>query len=280
MDLLDTTISKLSGAGIKVIISPHDGNAVGSGTTYPDVYGMTWTGESYYTNSDAAQAIDNRLSFILNYQSPSSGKLWKEWSDAIAGFDIENEPFQFANDLCKGNDQAGWLCGRAKHMRQELGKSTIKIGTGGIGGDYSKGCTLMQAALDCDAIDMISIHRYAGNEANGENPNEWSNELTGDLGKTNKLLYLEEFGSQTTQSDQSQEYPLQTSDINSVGVPFLYWQLLPTQECQFNCGSDCNGIFVDNSTIDLGKPIQAAAGEAAAQDCKFDVTATKENTED
>lgn len=269
MDLLDATISKLAGAGMKVIISPHDGNAVGSGTSYPDIYGKTWSGQSYYTDAAAATAIDKRLSWILNYRSPSSGQLWKEWSDAIAGFDVENEPFQFANDLCKGDDQAGWLCGRAQHMRQELGSSAIKIGTGGIGGDDSKGCTMMQAALDCDAIDMISVHRYAGNEASGQNPDEWSNELKSYLGKTEKLLYVEEFGSQTTQSDQSQEYPLQTSDINSVGVPFLYWQLLPKQQCQFDCGGDCNGIFVDNGNIDLGKPIQAAAGEGAAQDCEY-----------
>ena len=268
MDLLDATISKLAAAGMKVIISPHDGNAVGSGTQRADVYGKKWPGDSYYTSSDAAKAIDNRLSWILNYKSPSSGKVWKEWSDAIAGFDVENEPFQFANGLCKAGDKAGWLCGRAQHMRQELGESPIKIGTGGIGGDDSKGCTMMQSALDCDAVDMISVHRYAGNEANGQNKNEWSSELNKYLGQTKKLVYVEEFGSQSDSSDQSQEYPLQTTDINSAKVPFLYWQLLPKKQCDFSCTGDCNGIFVD-SKIDLGKPIQAAANSPAAQDCKF-----------
>ena len=45
-----------------------------------------------YTSPDAATAYDDRLSKIFNYKGVHSGQVWKVWTSAIMGFDIENEP--------------------------------------------------------------------------------------------------------------------------------------------------------------------------------------------
>lgn len=38
---------------------------------------------------EAFDAYDARLSYILNYQGATSGKVWKEWTDAIFGFNLQ-----------------------------------------------------------------------------------------------------------------------------------------------------------------------------------------------
>jgi hypothetical protein len=73
------------------------------------------------------------------------------------GFDVQNEPMAPKQSECTNNDVHGWLCGRAAHMRSVLGaENAIKIGSGGIGGDYYWNCNFMQAALQCPELDMIS----------------------------------------------------------------------------------------------------------------------------
>ena len=78
------------------------------------------------------------------------------------GFDLQNEPMATKTSECTGSAGANWPCGRATHMRDVLGSNNpIKVMTGGIGGDIVQGCTFMPAAVNCPAVDVISIHRFA-----------------------------------------------------------------------------------------------------------------------
>ena len=100
------------------------------------------------------------MAHILRYKSPSSGKAWGQWSQAILAFDIQNEPFQQAADQAKRNDPNDWLCGRAGKMKPIIGGSGVKLATGGVGGDQVHGYNLMPKAIECPAIDLISFHAY------------------------------------------------------------------------------------------------------------------------
>jgi mannan endo-1,4-beta-mannosidase len=136
LETLDSVLAKMVVKGMKAIISVHDGNLIhdGSKDSGCDIYCQTY-GNSFYSNIQAKAYFDARVAAILQFTSPSSGKRWGEWSDAILAFDIENEPFQFTSDGAN-NDPSGWLCGRAATFKKYIINSNIKVATGGIGGDW------------------------------------------------------------------------------------------------------------------------------------------------
>lgn len=54
-----------------------------------DIYYTTWGPGYFYEKQEAFDAYDARLSYILNYKGATSGQVWKEWSDAIVGFNVQ-----------------------------------------------------------------------------------------------------------------------------------------------------------------------------------------------
>ncbi|KAI1413025.1 glycoside hydrolase [Hypoxylon sp. FL1857] len=269
LDAIDNVLVKLAAKGIKAIISPHDAaNQLkeGTGDPYQDRYGSGY----FYEQQDALDDYDARLSHVLNYRGKFSGQVWKGWSDAIMAFDLQNEPMSTKTSECTGTAGANWVCGRAQHMRSVLGANNpIKISSGGIGGDISKGCTFMPAAVNCGQLDIIAIHRYAGNLV--DNPNEWSNSAAGYVEQANgKLVYVEEWGVRQYQgaADATVEYPAQGNDMNKAGLPWLYWQVVPAASCSYDPKQDQDdsfSIFVD-SNVDIGGAMTGAASTTGLQD--------------
>jgi mannan endo-1,4-beta-mannosidase len=125
---IDSILKQLQDAGIKAIISPHDGNKLPDkdGKCYNgcDVYGTTYTAAQFYSSGTAKAQYDARLQSILEYKSPNfGGKQWKDLSEVILAFDIQNEPLIAAADKAAANDPDDWLCGRAGNMKKILGNS-------------------------------------------------------------------------------------------------------------------------------------------------------------
>lgn len=129
LDALDSVLSQLHAAGIKAIISPHDANNLppaGSSAGYNgcDIYCNTYkSSDNFYSSGDAKAKYDARLASILNYQSPAFGKKWKDLSEVILAFDIQNEPMIASIGKAGANDPDDWLCGRAGNMKKILGSS-------------------------------------------------------------------------------------------------------------------------------------------------------------
>lgn len=151
-------------------------------------------------------------------------------------------------------------------MRDVLGAdNSILISTGGLGGDISHDCTFLSAVTECDAVDAISVHRYASV------PGQWSGSFSSWLDQTNgKKVFLEEWGIDASKYDQTSAFPSEVEDMNSAGLPSLYWQILPagSSECPYDPSQhsgDKFGIF-DNSDVDLAGPINGATVVSAAQD--------------
>ncbi|KAF2236156.1 glycoside hydrolase family 5 protein [Viridothelium virens] len=271
LDALDGVLAKLVTKGIKAIISPHDGNAFGLNSC--DVYGKAYgcsksdsAGDSFYSSTTAKSQYDARMAHVLNYKSRSSGKAWSQWGEAILAFDIQNEPFQQAEDQASNNDPNDWLCGRAGNMNALINNSGVKLATGGVGGDQSHGNNLMPKAIECSAIDLISIHGYVGTA------NFWSSNLPSmesTAASNNKLLYVEEWGVTTSDTDN---FDSQASAINGAGIPFVYWEFTPgpdgTQNCWTGCCTGYDGYEVGlNSTKgNVQQALQSAASRSAAQD--------------
>ncbi|KAF3012198.1 hypothetical protein E8E14_008350 [Neopestalotiopsis sp. 37M] len=289
LDALDKVMVKLEEKGIKALISPHDANSL-LGDYRADIYYDQFGSAGFYQDREAFDAYDARLTYILDYQGATSGKVWKEWSDAIMGFDLQasfrtkthdhfhlllpltfvsllqNEPMTANTTECTNNDQHGWICGRATHMREQLGaENPIIIASGGIGGDYSHDCTFIAAATDCDALDAIALHRYASV------PGYWASNAETWLGQANdKLIYVEEWGINAANYDQSSAFPSEVEDMNSVGLPSLYWQLiLPDSEaCPYSAANDSGDHFgiVYNSGVNISGPFSEATASPALQD--------------
>lgn len=112
-------------------------------------------------------------------------------------------------------------------------------------------------------IPTIIVHRYAGSQAS--NPNQWSNSYNSWLGQTNgKLVFLEEWGVNTKSLDAKSEFPANTRDMNNAGLPWLYWQFLPSKKCTVG-DSDPFGFFVD-SGVDIAGQVKAASNANSRQD--------------
>lgn len=178
----------------------------------------------------------------------------------------QNEPMSPKLSECTGGDKHGWICGRAKHMREQLGKNNpIIITSGGIGGDFSHGCTFIEAATSCAALDAIAVHRYASVPGNwAASARDWIAKAGG------KLVYLEEWGINAAKYDRSKAFPSETADMNSVAFPALYWQIIlpDVKGCEYDPAKDSGDQFgiVYNSGVDLSGPMHKAAQSTALQD--------------
>ncbi|KAI0506713.1 glycoside hydrolase [Xylaria bambusicola] len=269
LDAVDSVLVKLAAKKIKAIISPHDAAnqfVSGSSDPYWNKYGSGY----FYEQQAAFDDYDARLTHVLNYRGKSSGKVWKNWSEAIMAFDLQNEPMSTKTEECLNGAGAKWVCGRAQHMRSVLGANNpIKISSGGIGGDISKNCNFMDAAVNCGQLDMIAVHRYAGNLAS--NPNEWSASAPGYLRDAKgKLVYVEEWGVKQYQgaADPRVEYPAQANDMNKAGLPWLYWQIVPGKNCDYDPKNDKGDSFsiFQGSGVDIASAMKAASSTTGAQD--------------
>lgn len=54
-----------------------------------DCYWQKWGAGYFYEQDDAFKAYDARLSYILNYKGATSGKVWKNWPEAIFSFNLQ-----------------------------------------------------------------------------------------------------------------------------------------------------------------------------------------------
>lgn len=124
-------------------------------------------------------------------------------------------------DKLKANDPDDWLCGRATEMRKVLGNSSIKIATGGIGG--SQYCcdhefNMLDKALHCDAIDIMSVHGYMNKTT------DWAYFITGDASvvdqanEAEKLVMVEEWGVSEKYYD---DFDTQVDLFNVAGIPWV-----------------------------------------------------------
>ena len=107
------------------------------------------------------------------------------------------------------------------------------------------------------------VHRYAGPQAS--NPNQWTNSYNSWLKQTNnKLVYVEEWGVNKERYNVQQEFPANTRDMNAGGLPWIYWQILPSKKCDVRDG-DPFGFYID-SGVDVAGQVKAASNANSKQD--------------
>jgi len=120
--------------------------------------------------------------------------------------------------LLESNDPGNWLCDRATYMQSIISGSGVQVATGGIGGSqyYGHEYNLLAKALDCDAINITSIHGYMATEK------QWTPyvpALSDKAEAAGKLAMIEEWGVTTTPTDDS--VSIQAELFNKYGVPWV-----------------------------------------------------------
>jgi mannan endo-1,4-beta-mannosidase len=141
--------------------------------------------------------------------------------DVILAFDLQNEPLIEQIDLLNANDPDDWLCGRAGALKGLLGSSGVKVATGGVGG--SQYCcdhefNLLEKAVQCEAIDILSVHGYMGKAS------DWAYFVTGDksvlvqANAAGKHVMVEEWGVSVEYQD---DFDTQVKVFNDAGIPWV-----------------------------------------------------------
>lgn len=100
--------------------------AIDCGTTDASLNNVT----SWYLNPDAIHDFDNRIEHVLTHKNellPNSPQ-WKDLSDYIFAFNIENEAEGHLNNNIAPVPE--WWCDRSKFMRGIMGNSKVLISTG------------------------------------------------------------------------------------------------------------------------------------------------------
>lgn len=228
---LDDTLKLLQDNGMKAIISPHNANSL-TGDVACDAYCEKYTNAStFYSSSDAKADYDARLKAILEYDSPNFGQKWKNLDQVIMAFDLQNEPLIKQLDKLNDNDPDDWLCGRAGVLRNALGSSNIKVATGGIGGSHyccDHEFNNLEKAMQCDAIDIISVHGYMSKAS------DWTYYITGDrevltgANAAGKNIIMEEWGVST---DFEDTFDTQVQVFNDAGVPWVSFLVHVEEKC-------------------------------------------------
>ena len=82
-----------------------------------------------------------------------------------------------------------------------------------------------------------------------------------------KLVYLEEWGFNTTVLDYKTEFPENVQDMAAAGLPNMHWQILPSKVCDYRDG-DPFGIHI-GSGLDFKKWCELENKATAKQDWSF-----------
>ncbi|KAH9839971.1 glycoside hydrolase [Rhodofomes roseus] len=265
---LDDFMVAANSYGVKLLITMHSYNALGSHDAYGKWYGIG----DFYSDSEAQSIFDARLKHILNHVHTSLNKPWKELSDYIFGFEAENEAMIGDGQAFIQKHQQ-WQCDRARTIKGQLGdNSGILVMTGG---ESWLSESVQPGFLSCDALDVISIHAYG----TGDLTTSALEPYVSKAQAAGKKLILEEWGAcyfDTSNNNCPTGHALDSNtrknnikkwaaQIDAAGLPWLYWQVLPNADP--HSGYDYEiGLVNDPSWSALQQAAKAASQATAAFD--------------
>lgn len=218
---------------IKVIISPHDRNALGR-FVEQDIYATTFKlpssdASSFYSNPTIVAAYQARIAHILNYKSSSfSNRPWGSLGEVIYAFDVQSEPQAYDTSFI-----SGWTCSMASMMKPLLSNGVL-VASGG-GADFSD--SLSTEYFQCSSLDIVAFHSISnivGSIQDGLS-DAYSLSIS-----NNKLIVFEAFG--YAHNPKSGFFQQVLATCTQLGIPWVVWEvMIPNNYADYE-------MFIQDST--------------------------------
>ncbi|KAJ3782161.1 glycoside hydrolase family 5 protein [Lentinula aff. detonsa] len=214
LNLIDQLMVDAHARGIKLLIGMYDQNSLQAG----DIYGSTYGVEGFYTNADAINAFNQRITHILNIHKNSllDDQPWSELGGYVFGYEAQNEPMIFDQSFYL--DHLSWICNSALQIRNNVGDTDQLIFTGGGSAASSVQSTFFSSSC---AIDVIAVHDY------NDDYDSFMSSAVSQAQTANKKLLVEEWGSLAPSgSARTANLESNVQKINNYKVPWFYWELI------------------------------------------------------
>ncbi|TFK39569.1 glycoside hydrolase [Crucibulum laeve] len=232
LDQIDQLMVDAHARGIKLLIGMYDQNSLQNG----DVYSMKYGVNGFYTNTNAIDDFNQRITHILNGHKNKllGNRPWSELSAYIFGLEAQNEPMIFNQTFYKSH--LSWICNTAQQIRNNVGDRKQLIFTGGDSGSASVQSFFFGSS--CPAIDVVAIHDYS------DDYDDFMSSAISQAQAVGKKLVIEEWGS-LFGNGRTANLQSNIQKINNYKVPWLYWELIsnpdPHLEEDYEVGSGGGG---------------------------------------
>ncbi|KAK7033943.1 hypothetical protein VNI00_012570 [Paramarasmius palmivorus] len=213
LDQIDQLMVDAHARGIKLLIGMHDKNSLQAG----DVYGQKYGDRNFYTDSNAINNFNQRITHILNgHKNKLLGNTpWSELGGYIFGYESQNEPMIFDQDFYKAH--LSWVCSTSQQIRNNVGDRNQLIFTGG--GSAAASVQSFFFSSSCPAVDVVAIHDY------NDDYDSFMTNAVNQAKAAGKKLIVEEWGS-LVGSGRTANLNSNIQKINNYKVPWLYWELI------------------------------------------------------
>ncbi|KAF7304047.1 Glycoside hydrolase [Mycena indigotica] len=198
--------------GIKLLIGMYDQNALRNNDIYARTYGVS----GFYTNPDAINAFNQRITHILNIHKNAllRNQAWSFLGAYIFGLEAQNEPMIWDQSLYLSH--LSWVCASALQIRNNVGDRNQLIFTGG--GAAASSVQSAFFASSC-AVDVVAVHDY------NDDYDSFMSSAVSQAKAAGKKLLVEEWGS-LVGSGRTANLQSNVQKINSYKVPWLYWEVI------------------------------------------------------
>ncbi|KIK55243.1 glycoside hydrolase family 5 protein [Collybiopsis luxurians FD-317 M1] len=255
LNMIDQLMVDAHDRGIKLLIGMYDQNSLQAG----DIYGSTYGIEGFYTNPDAINAFNQRITHILNIHKNSllGNQPWSELGGYIFGYEAQNEPMIFDQSFYL--DHLSWICNSALQIRNNVGDRDQLIFTGGGSAAASVQSTFFSSSC---AVDVVAIHDY------NDDYDSFMPSAVSQAQAAGKMLLVEEWGS-LVGSGRTANINSNVQKINNYKVPWFYWELITNPDPGEGQDYEIQVNGPDWDTISSASETTAAISNAA-----FDFTAS------
>ncbi|XPS81813.1 Mannan endo-1,4-beta-mannosidase [Ascochyta lentis] len=262
LNRLDKFMMKAHSYNIKLLISIHSYIALEGNR---DFYGKWYGTGDFYTNSEAMAHFQDRIKHVLSHVNSATGKTWAQSSEYIFAFEAQNEAMH-----PQGNPTAlaTWQCSMATTIKTSLKNSSSNIPVSTGGGSYLA-TSLLDAYFTCPALDILAIHAYGIGDFETSKLKTYVDHAK----SAGKKLIMQEWGAcyhNTPNNKCDGTVPLATSTrsaniatwaslIDSAGIPWFYWQILPNADPHHGWDYE---VGIDDVNWEAVRAAGLAAGKA------------------
>ncbi len=219
LEKVDHLMSECLRRGIKLIITFNN---------HADNYLSTYGAVKMYSSPEAIQAYKNRISHVLNHYNSYLGKAWKDCNEVVYAWEIQNEPGIPLKDTQLTSKEKhdiirNFLSELSAHVKSIDSDTKVSLGITGYSlySGYPNVGDDIRTLGNIEAADIYTLHFYGGNL------NQWITDHLSYCRSINKLLFIEEFGSERKIGMPAliTLYQSVTQTCRSQGVPWMFWEL-------------------------------------------------------